>query len=107
MKRGEIYWVNLNPTKGTEIRKSRPCVIISADPLNEVRRTVVILPLSISAKPRPPLVVAVTCLNKQVSAICDQIRAVDKSRLVKLVDCLSQHDLNMLEESLRQILVLN
>ncbi|MGZ3578481.1 MAG: type II toxin-antitoxin system PemK/MazF family toxin, partial [Syntrophales bacterium] len=44
MSRGDIYWVNLDPTVGSEIRKKRPCVLIGATPINEARRTVVVVP---------------------------------------------------------------
>jgi len=106
MNRGDIYWVNLEPTKGAEIKKLRPCVIISATPVNKARHTVIIVPLSTSAKERPPLVVAVHCLDKTVTAVCDQIRAVDKIRLVKLAGKLALKDLEALENALRQVLSL-
>jgi len=60
MNRGDVYWVDLDPTKGSEINKLRPCVIISANPINKARRTVIVIPLSTSAQPRPPLVVKVS-----------------------------------------------
>jgi mRNA interferase MazF len=104
MNRGDIYWVNLEPTKGAEIKKLRPCVIISATAINKARHTVVVVPLSTSAKARPPLVINVNCLNQAVTAICDQIRAVDKSRLVKSAGQLEAKDLEALEDGLRQVL---
>ena len=106
MNRGDVYWVNLEPTKGHEINKQRPCVIVSATPINLVRRTVVIVPLSTSAKARPPLVISVNCLDQSVTAICDQIRTVDKSRLVRAAGQLSITDLTALDDGLRQVLVL-
>lgn len=106
MDRGDIWWVDLNPTKGSEINKQRPCVIVSATPVNRARNTVVVVPLSTAAQPRPPIVIHVKCLGKQVSAVCDQIRTVDKSRLVKSADKLSSSDMGALDESLRQILSL-
>lgn len=106
MNRGDVYWVDLNPTKGSEINKVRPCVVVSASPINKVRRTVVVVPLSTSTTERPPISVAVSCLNKSVIAICDQIRTVDKSRLSKPADTLSSQDLNILDQSLRQVLSL-
>jgi mRNA interferase MazF len=106
MNRGDVYWVNLNPTKGSEINKQRPCVIVSATPINRARSHVVIVPLSTSAKARPPLTIGVTCLEKKVVAVCDQIRTVDKIRLVKQAGSLSNEDLQELENGLRQVLVL-
>lgn len=106
MNRGDIYWVDLNPTKGSEINKTRPCVLISATPINQARHTVVVVPFSTSAKPNPPITIAVSCLDKQVIAICDQIRTVDKSRLQKSAGCLSIEDLDALDDALRQVLSL-
>jgi len=59
--RGEIWWVNLDPTQGSEIEKTRPCLVLSHDTLNRLRRTVVVVPLSSAAKPHPPISVPVTC----------------------------------------------
>ena len=106
MNRGEVYWVNLEPTTGSEINKLRPCVLVGATPINQARRTVVVVPLSTSATARPPLTISVSCLGKQVTAVCDQIRTVDKSRLKKRVGSLSDNDLNALDDGLRQILCL-
>jgi len=106
MKRGDIYWVNLDPSTGSEIRKGRPCVIIGATPVNEARRTVVVVPLSSVGKPRPPLAIPVTCLGRKAVAVCDQIKAVDKSRLVEKAEEISREDLAEIEKGLRQVLVL-
>ncbi len=106
MKRGDIYWVNLDPSTGSEIRKRRPCVIIGATPVNEARRTVVVVPLSSVGKPRPPLAIPATCLGRKAVAVCDQIRAVDKSRLVEKAGEISREDLVEIEKGLRQVLVL-
>lgn len=106
MNRGDIYWVNLEPTRGSEMKKKRPCVVISVTPINKARHTVVVVPLSTSAKPKPPLAVPVHFLGKTGVIVCDQIRAIDKSRLVKLVGQISAKDLHALESGLRQILSL-
>ncbi len=107
MKRGEIYWVDLNPTIGSEINKLRPCVIISATPINRARRTVVVIPLSTKAKAVPPLTLKVSCLGKDVVAICDQIRTIDKKRLKKSVGVFSQVNMDSLEKGLKQVLALS
>ena len=106
MKRGDVYWVDLNPTKGSEINKKRPCVIVSATPINRARRTVIVVPLSTVAKLLPPITIAVNCLGKTVTAVCDQIRTVDKKRLVQAAGELSTHDLHALDQGLRQVLTL-
>lgn len=106
MNRGDIYWVDLNPTRGSEINKARPCVLVGATPINQARHTVVVVPLSTSAKARPPIAISVSCLGKQVTAVCDQIRTVDKSRLKNSAGSLSAKDLNALDDGLRQVLSL-
>lgn len=106
MNRGDVYWVDLDPTKGSEIKKLRPCVILSASPINRARHTVVIVPLSTAAKAYSPISVTVTCLGKRVTAVCDQIRTVDKSRLKKSAGELSLDDLEAIEDGLRQVLSL-
>jgi mRNA interferase MazF len=106
MNRGDVYWVNLDPTTGSEINKLRPCVLVGATPINQARRTVVVVPLSTSATARPPISISVSCLGKQVTAVCDQIRTVDKTRLKSVAGSLSDKDLIALDDGLRQILCL-
>ncbi|MGO9136156.1 MAG: type II toxin-antitoxin system PemK/MazF family toxin [Syntrophales bacterium] len=106
MNRGDIYWVNLDPSVGLEIRKKRPCVLIGATPINEARRTVVVVPLSSAGKPRPPITVSIDCLGRQVVAVCDQIRAIDKSRLLEKAGSVTKDDMFELEKGLRQTLAL-
>jgi mRNA interferase MazF len=106
LNRGNVFWVNLDPTRGSEIAKLRPCVLLGATPINRARRTVVVVPLSTGGKPRPPLAVPVRCLEKDVIAVCDQIRAVDKTRLIKQAGALSEEDMAAVDEGLKQILAL-
>jgi mRNA interferase MazF len=106
MNRGDVYWVELNPMKDSEIHKLRPCVVVSAAPINRARHTVVVVPLSTSAQVRPPITIGVSCMGKQVTAICDQIRTVDKTRLVKLAGTLSLKDVDNIDDGLRQVLSL-
>ena len=106
LNRGDIFWVNLDPTRGSEIAKLRPCVLVGATPINKARRTVVVVPLSTGGSPRPPLAVPVACLGKNVIAVCDQIRAIDKTRLVKEAGSLRPEDLEAVDEGLRQVLAL-
>ncbi|MDF1684954.1 MAG: type II toxin-antitoxin system PemK/MazF family toxin [Legionellaceae bacterium] len=106
MKRGTVYWINLDPTKGSEIKKKRPCVIVGATPINKARRTVVVVPLSTAGKSNPPIVVAVQCDHKDVVAVCDQVRTVDKSRFEDRIGELSIEDMDKIDESLRVVLSL-
>jgi mRNA interferase MazF len=106
LKRGDIYWVNLDPTVGSEIKKKRPCVLIGATPINDARRTVLVLPLSSAGTPRPPLAVQVECLGRKAVAVCDQLRAIDKRRLREKAGSLKASDLKEIEDGLRQVLSL-
>ena len=106
LKRGDIYWVNLSPTVGSEIRKKRPCVLIGATPINDVRKTVLVLPLSSVGIPRPPLAIEVECLGRKVVAVCDQLRAVGKTRLEQKAGTLNTADLKKIEDGIRQVLSL-
>ena len=81
VRRGDIWWVDLDPTRDSEMRKTRPAVVITAEALNRARRTVVIVPLSKGPAPRPPIVVATPSAGEDAVAVCDQLRAVGKSRL--------------------------
>jgi mRNA interferase MazF len=106
VRRGEIWWVDFDPTQGAEIRKTRPAVVITADGLNRVRRTVVVVPLSSGPQPHPPVVVATRSLGQRSVAVCDQLRAVDKRRLIRNDGRLSAADLASVEEGIQRILVL-
>jgi len=92
IKRGDVWWVGLDPTQGSEIRKTRPCLVLTHDTLNRLRRTVVVVPLSTSAKPHPPITVPLTCQGKPAVAVIDQIRAVAKHRLKSRVESASSRD---------------
>lgn len=106
-RRGEVWWVRLDPTLGSEIRKRRPCVIMSSNVVNERRRTVVVIPLSTSPQAAPPLLVAVQCAGEPAVAVVDQIRAVSKERLDGRVETLSAEHLKEIEDGLQQVLELN
>lgn len=102
--RGEVYRVDLNPTKGSEINKTRPCVIVGATPVNQARNTVVVIPLSSSPMPRPPLLISVNSLGANSVAVCDQIRAIDKTRIKEKIGKLTIQEMDLLDDSLRQTL---
>jgi mRNA interferase MazF len=103
-KRGQIWWISLDPAVGSEIKKQRPCVVVSHDTVNKLRRTPVVVPLSQSAKAFPPVVVALPSAGPNSVAVMDQIRAVDKQRFVRAQGFLTAADLEALEESISQVL---
>ena len=80
VKRGEVYWVNLDPSVGSEIRKTRPALVISADDMNAALPRIIIAPLTSKGQPlgcRPE----VTFKGKPSRILLDQIRCIDKQRL--------------------------
>jgi mRNA interferase MazF len=101
-----VWWVDLDPTRGSEIRKTRPAVVLTADALNRARRTVVVVPLSTGPTPRPPIVVATASAGAGSVAVCDQVRAVDKGRLTRRVGQLATADLRAVEDGVRIVLEL-
>ncbi|ODS92419.1 MAG: growth inhibitor PemK [Comamonas sp. SCN 65-56] len=80
--RGDIWLVNLDPTVGSEIRKSRPCIVISPPELNEHLRTVIVAPMT-SKGFAAPFRVPITHAGTKGLVVLDQMRAIDKTRLVK------------------------
>lgn len=104
MRRGEVWWVNFDPSQGVEIQKCRPAVIVTVNALNKARGTVVVVPLSTSAQPRPPIVIALPSAGTKSVAVCDQLCAADKSRFGRKICDLSANDMNLLNESLKTVL---
>lgn len=82
VKRFEVYLINLDPTIGSEIQKTRPCLIISPDEMNRFIRTVIVAPMTTKGTAYPT---RVSCKfqRKRGQVVLDQIRTVDKARLVK------------------------
>ncbi|MBO6794090.1 MAG: type II toxin-antitoxin system PemK/MazF family toxin [Balneolaceae bacterium] len=87
--RFEVHLVALDPTIGSEIKKTRPCVIISPDEMNRHLKTVVIAPLTSTIKNYPTRV-ALTFQGKSGEIVLDQLRTVDKRRLVKKLGTISR-----------------
>ena len=81
-RRFDVYLVNLDPTVGREIRKTRPCVVISPDEMNRHLQTVMVAPMTTKGQPYPTRVV---CMfqGKRGQVVLDQIRTIDRVRLAK------------------------
>ncbi len=88
VKRFEVHLISLDPTKGSEIKKTRPCLIISPNEMNKHIRTVIIAPMTSTIKNYPTRVTA-TFQGKKGQIVLDQIRTVDKSRLIKSLGTIS------------------
>jgi mRNA interferase MazF len=80
VKEFHVYWVNLNPTTGMEIKKKRPCVVLSPDEMNSVLGTVIVAPMTTTLRGYPSRV-ELRFDNKFCEVCLDQLRAVDESRL--------------------------
>ncbi len=89
VRRGDVFLVTLDPTKGREIRKTRPCVVLSPDELNEHLSTVIVAPMTTGGHPYP---FRVSCRfqKKDGFVVLDQLRTVDTQRLVRRLGRLSK-----------------
>ena len=93
VSRGEIWLVNLNPTIGSEIKKTRPCVIVSPQDLNDHLRTVMVAPMTSKGR-AAGFRVPICHDGKKGLILLDQIRAVDKARLIKKIGMASAKTLH-------------
>lgn len=86
LKQYEIVLVNLDPTVGSEMKKTRPCVIISPDEMNKYLQTIVIAPLTSSLKPYPT---RVEIRHNKIKGwiVLDQVRTIDRVRIIKILGC--------------------
>lgn len=88
-KRFDVYLVNLDPTKGREIKKTRPCVVISPDEINNTMNTHIVAPMTTALK-NYPFRVDLTFQKKKGQIALNQIRTVDRSRMVKKLGSISE-----------------
>jgi mRNA interferase MazF len=100
-RRGDIYWVALDPARGTEIRKTRPAVIVSNDSCNSFGTRVVVLPVTSNVSSLYPGEARIEVRGKPGRALGDQIRSIDKSRLRSRVGRLSEQELEDVDDALR------
>lgn len=94
IKRFDVYLINLDPTVGSEIRKVRPCLVISPDEMNQHIATVIVAPMTTKGRNYPTRVFC-TFQGKDGQVVLDQIRTIDKSRLVQKlgkIDKLTQNE---------------
>ena len=102
VRRGEIWLVNLDPTVGSEIKKSRPCVVVSPAELNDHLRTVIAAPMT-SKGSAAPFRVALTHGGTKGLILLDQVRTVDKARLAKKLGAVSAKTLAATLATLQEV----
>lgn len=100
--RGDVWLVNLDPTVGSEIRKSRPCIIISPPELNDHLKTVIVAPMT-SQGFQAPFRISLTFQGTTGLVLLDQLRTIDKSRLIKKLGRLQPKTLTTTLQKLQEL----
>ena len=100
----QIVLVNLNPTKGSEIKKTRPCLVISPDEMNRFLRTIIVAPMTTADKSYPTRV-KITHNKRKGSVAMDQIRTIDKSRIIKVLGEISEKEKVNCKAVIKEMLV--
>jgi mRNA interferase MazF len=104
VKQYEIYLLNLDPTIGSEIKKIGPCVVISPDEMNLHLNTVIIAPMTSATKSYPSRV-KIDFQNKIGQIALDQIKTIDKSRMIKKMGKINKKTIEMVKQVIQEMLV--
>jgi mRNA interferase MazF len=99
-----IVLVNLDPTVGNEIKKTRPCVIISPNEMNKYLNTVIIAPMTTQSKVYPTRI-EINHDNKTGWVVLDQIRTIDKQRIIKIFNSLTDREVEKIKMTIKELLV--
>lgn len=100
-----LYWVDLNPTRGAEMNKTRPCVVISPLEMNQYLRTIIIAPVTSQGKEGYPTRVKLVVKNITGWIVLDQIRAIDKTRLCEKIGDLNTEEITAIKSIIKEMLV--
>ena len=104
LKQYTIILVTLDPTIGSEIKKTRPCLIISPNEMNKYLQTIVVAPITSSSKPYPTRV-AIHSQKAKGWVVLDQIRSIDKQRVVKTFNSISDKEINQIKALIKETYV--
>jgi mRNA interferase MazF len=105
VRRGDIWLVNIDPTIGSEIKKTRPCLIVSPPEMHDYLRTVIVVPMTTGSKPAP-FRIPIAFQGKRGLILLDQIRTLDKIRLVKRLGVATERSLVVALRTLQEIFAL-
>ena len=100
-RRGEVWWVALDPALGTEIRKTRPAIVVSNDSCNRFGSRVVVVPVTSNVESLYPGEAVVEIAGKPARALGDQIRSVDRIRLRSRLATLNPEEMRLVDDTLR------
>jgi mRNA interferase MazF len=102
-RRGDVYWTVLDPARGAEMQKTRPCLVVTTDFINRRRRSVVIVPLSTTSPKEFPLYVPLPSAGENSQAVIDQIRVVDKGRVGDWIVSASEAEMEDIGEAMKMV----
>jgi mRNA interferase MazF len=100
----QIVWVNLDPTVGSEIKKKRPCVVISPNEMNKFLQTIIVAPITSTSKPYPTRIQIIT---KKIKGwvVIDQIRTIDRIRITEISETLKNSDSQKIKDIIKETFV--
>ncbi|MGJ8744222.1 type II toxin-antitoxin system PemK/MazF family toxin [Polaribacter sp.] len=104
LKQYEIILVNLNPTVGSEINKTRPCVVISPNEMNKHLRTIIVVPMTTASKNYPTRI-EIKHNDKIGWIVVDQIRTIDKTRVLKVLGRMTKPEIKELKSVIKETFV--
>lgn len=104
IKQYDVFLISLDPTIGHEIKKARPCVIVSPNEMNKYISTVIIAPMTSQSHPYPTRV-PIKFKGKDGWVVLDQIRTVDKKRLIKKLGRIEQNAINNIKSIIKEMLL--
>lgn len=104
VKQYKVVFVNLDPTLGSEVKKTRPCLVISPDEMNKHLNTIIIAPITSSSKPYPTRI-EIKGKNTKGWVMIDQIRTIDKQRITKVSNSVSENEIMEIKNVIKSTFV--